>query len=73
MVGLQEYVENCNKDGWEIDLLPVSESTQITRKQQIKGLQAFRSLQELDPQTVPKFRIYRRKKDIKIRSSAYSC
>lgn len=26
MVGLQEYVENCNKDGWEIDLLPVSES-----------------------------------------------
>ena len=54
-------------------ILPVSESTQITRKQQIKGLQAFRSLQELDPQTVPRFRIYRRKKDIKIRSSAYSC
>lgn len=24
-------------------------------------------------QTVPRFRIYRRKKDIKIRSSAYSC
>lgn len=26
MVGLNEYVENYNKDGWEIDLLPVSES-----------------------------------------------
>ena len=31
MVGLQEYVENCNKDGWEIDLLPVSESKKSDR------------------------------------------
>lgn len=27
MVGLQEHLKNFNKDGWEIDLLPVSEST----------------------------------------------
>lgn len=27
MVGLQECVKNFDKDGWEIDLLPVSEST----------------------------------------------
>lgn len=26
MVGLEEYLKNMNKDGWEIDLLPVSES-----------------------------------------------
>ena len=26
MVGLEEYLKNMDKDGWEIDLLPVSES-----------------------------------------------
>lgn len=27
MIGLEEYLKNEDKDGWEIDLLPVSEST----------------------------------------------